>query len=234
MFFSDLHVQILARGLLQPGEQLVGQTVTDYMPWWAFGLIRRQHLVLATDQRIIILDHRYDLLKVNQVLHTVESLPWSSVAHAKVTRPPQEEAQGPRHERARPADRHQREDPELVPAVRHDDEEQHGRRSQRRRCAHRAPRSVGSGAAMTHPVQLMRVRGTRGQRAWLPLGAAAGGPVRRSAVGACSLRRASTKSARSPLTALTGRWNVHGGGVGAARGLGSDRCANYRSPTGCW
>lgn len=85
MFFSDLHVQILARGILQPGEQLVGQAVTDYMPWWAFGLIRRQHLVLATDQRIVILDHRYDLLKVNQVLHTVESLPWSGVAHAKVT-----------------------------------------------------------------------------------------------------------------------------------------------------
>jgi len=85
MFFSDLHVQILARGVLQPGEQLVSQTVTDYMPWWAFGLIRRQHLVLATDQRIVILDHRYDLLKVNQVLHSVESLPWNGVVHAKVT-----------------------------------------------------------------------------------------------------------------------------------------------------
>ena len=85
MFFSDLHVQILDRGVLQPGEQLVSQTVTSYMPWWAFGLIRRQHLVLATDQRIVILDHRYDLLKVNQVLHSVESLPWSSVAYAKVT-----------------------------------------------------------------------------------------------------------------------------------------------------
>jgi hypothetical protein len=85
MFFSDLHVQILARGVLQPGEVLIGQTVTDYMPWWAFGLIRRQHLVLATDQRVVIFDHRYDLLKVNQVLHSVESLPWGSVAHAKVT-----------------------------------------------------------------------------------------------------------------------------------------------------
>src|ERR1043165_8398346 len=85
MFFSDLHVQILARGILQPGEVLIGQTVTDYMPWWAFGLVRRQHLVLATDQRVIIFDHRYDLLKVNQVLVGVESLPWASVAHAKVT-----------------------------------------------------------------------------------------------------------------------------------------------------
>lgn len=85
MFFSDLHVQILARGILNPGEQLVSQTVTDYMPWWAFGLVRRQHLVLATDQRLVVLDHRYDLLKVNHVLYAVESLPWNSVAYAKVT-----------------------------------------------------------------------------------------------------------------------------------------------------
>ncbi len=85
MFFSELHVQILARGVLEPGEQLVGQAVTDYTPVWAFGLIRRQHLVLATNHRIIILDHRYNIFKVNQVLHSVESLPLSGVAHAKVT-----------------------------------------------------------------------------------------------------------------------------------------------------
>ncbi|CAN5917329.1 hypothetical protein BH11MYX4_BH11MYX4_48980 [soil metagenome] len=85
MYFSDLHVQILARGILQPGEVLVGQTVTDYMPWWAFGLIRRQHLVLATDQRVVVFDHRYDLLKVNQVLVGIDSLPWASVAHVKVS-----------------------------------------------------------------------------------------------------------------------------------------------------
>lgn len=85
MFFSDLHVQILARGILNPGESVVGQTVTDYMPWWAFGLIRRQHLVVATDQRVVVFDHRYDLLKVNQVLVGVDSLPWGSVQHVKVS-----------------------------------------------------------------------------------------------------------------------------------------------------
>ena len=47
MYFSDLHVQLLAKGILNPGEQLVGQTVTTYMPGWAFGLIRRTYLVLA-------------------------------------------------------------------------------------------------------------------------------------------------------------------------------------------
>ena len=85
MFFSDLHVQILARGILNPGETVVGQTVTDYMPWWAFGLIRRQHLVIATDQRVVVFDHRYDLLKVNQILVGVDSVPWGSVQHVKVS-----------------------------------------------------------------------------------------------------------------------------------------------------
>ncbi len=85
MYFSDLHVQILARGILNPGETVVGQTVTSYMPWWAFGLIRRQHLVIATDQRVVVFDHRYDLLKVNQILVGVDSVPWGSVQHVKVS-----------------------------------------------------------------------------------------------------------------------------------------------------
>ena len=57
MYFSDLHVDLLSKGIMNPGEQLVGQTVTSYTPWWAFGLIRRTHLVLATDQRLVIVDH---------------------------------------------------------------------------------------------------------------------------------------------------------------------------------
>jgi hypothetical protein len=86
MFFSDLHVQLLSRGLLNPGEQLLGQTVTGYMPWWAFGLIRRQYLVLATDQRLILVDHRFSFIQpTTQRLHQVDSIAWSSVAEAKVT-----------------------------------------------------------------------------------------------------------------------------------------------------
>lgn len=86
MFFSDLHVQLLSRGILNPGEQLVGQTVTSYMPWWAFGFIRRQYLVLATDQRLVLVDHRYSFINpTQQRMHQVDSIPWSSVAEAKVT-----------------------------------------------------------------------------------------------------------------------------------------------------
>jgi hypothetical protein len=86
MFFSDLHVQLLSRGILNPGEQLLGQTVTGYMPWWAFGLIRRQYLVLATDQRLILIDHRFSFFRpMVQHLHQVDSMTWNNVAEAKVT-----------------------------------------------------------------------------------------------------------------------------------------------------
>ena len=86
MFFSDLHVQLLSRGILNPGEQLLGQTVTGYMPWWAFGFIRRQYLVLATDQRLILVDHRWSFIQpTTQRLHAIDSLQWSNVQEAKVT-----------------------------------------------------------------------------------------------------------------------------------------------------
>ena len=84
MYFSDLHVQLLSKAILQPGEQLVGQTVTSYMPWWAFGLIRRKHLVLATDQRLVIIDHRFGFFPADFKLHAVDSLPWSQVQELKV------------------------------------------------------------------------------------------------------------------------------------------------------
>jgi hypothetical protein len=85
MFFSDLHVQLLSRGILNPGEQLVGQTVTSYMPWWAFGFIRRQYLVLATDQRLILVDHRFSfLMPTVQRLHAIDSIAWSNVEELKV------------------------------------------------------------------------------------------------------------------------------------------------------
>ena len=84
MFFSDLHVQLVSRGILQPGEQLVGQTVTSYTPWWAFGLIRRKHLVLATDQRLILVEHRFGFFPADFKLHAVDSMPWSQVEELKV------------------------------------------------------------------------------------------------------------------------------------------------------
>lgn len=86
MFFSDLHVDLLSRGLLQPGESLVSKTVGTYKPWWGFGFINRQYLVLATDRRLILLDHRAGFFGLisPQHLFAVDSLPWSQVQEAKV------------------------------------------------------------------------------------------------------------------------------------------------------
>ena len=83
-YFSDLHVQLLARGILNPGEQLVGQTSTFYMPWWAMGFINRRHLVLATDQRLIVVEHRFGFFPVGYRVHVVQSMPWASVQEAKL------------------------------------------------------------------------------------------------------------------------------------------------------
>ncbi len=84
MFFTDLHVQILSRGILEPGEQLVAQTVTSFMPWWGFGLINRQSLVLATDRRVILCDHRMGFFPPTQRLHAVQSIPLQNVQELKV------------------------------------------------------------------------------------------------------------------------------------------------------
>ncbi len=83
-YFSDLHVQLMARGILNPGEQLVGQTSTFYMPWWALGWINRRHLVLATNQRLIVVEHRLGFFPFGYRVHLVHSMPWASVQELKV------------------------------------------------------------------------------------------------------------------------------------------------------
>lgn len=83
-YFSDLHVQLLAQGLLEPGEQLVGKMVTEYAPWWGFGLIRKTYLSLATHQRLIMIEHRMAWLHQSLKMHAVESHAWSNVQETKI------------------------------------------------------------------------------------------------------------------------------------------------------
>lgn len=83
-YFSDLHVQLMAKGILNPGEQLLSQTSTFYLPWWALGFINRRNLVLATDQRLIVLEHRFRFFPVGYRLELIHSMPWASVQEAKL------------------------------------------------------------------------------------------------------------------------------------------------------
>ncbi len=83
-YFSDLHVDLLAQALLQPGEQRIGQTVGSYLPWWAFGLINETYLVIATDRRLILVEHRMAWLHQANKLQSVESIPWQNVREARI------------------------------------------------------------------------------------------------------------------------------------------------------
>jgi len=84
-YFSDLHVDLLAQALLEPGEQRIGQTVGRYVPWWALGWINETYLVIATDRRVILVEHRMAWLHQAVRLHSVQSVPWQGVQEARVS-----------------------------------------------------------------------------------------------------------------------------------------------------
>lgn len=79
MFYSDLHVQTLAKGLFAPGEQLVSRAAGDKMPWWGLGLVRRSYLVLASNQRLFVLEHRWRVFKMAPELTAIHSLAWDQI-----------------------------------------------------------------------------------------------------------------------------------------------------------
>jgi hypothetical protein len=83
-YFSDLHVDLLAQALLEPGEQRIGQTVGTYLPWWALGFINETYLVIATDRRLILVEHRMAWFHQAQRLHSVQSLPWPGIQETRV------------------------------------------------------------------------------------------------------------------------------------------------------
>jgi hypothetical protein len=84
-YFSDLHVDLIARAVLDSGEQLVAKTVTTYRPWWALGFINKTFLVFATDRRLVLVEHRMSYLHQANKMHSVESLPWAAVQEARIT-----------------------------------------------------------------------------------------------------------------------------------------------------
>jgi len=79
LFYSDLHVQILARGLLEPGERLDGRVMTERNPWYGLGLLARKYLLLATDRRLIVVEHKRAWLHRTFAIAEVESIAWRDV-----------------------------------------------------------------------------------------------------------------------------------------------------------
>jgi hypothetical protein len=86
LFFSDLYVNTVAKGLLQPGEQVLHRVSGSHAPWWSMGipLFSSQYLVLATNQRLVLVRHKKGFLTGDR-MESVDTLPWSQVSEVKLS-----------------------------------------------------------------------------------------------------------------------------------------------------
>jgi hypothetical protein len=86
MFISETFIQVLSRGLLEPGEQLVARSLGVETPWWSMGIpfLHTTYLVLSTDRRLILVEHSRDFFGRGHKMERVHSIPWSQVREAKV------------------------------------------------------------------------------------------------------------------------------------------------------
>jgi hypothetical protein len=77
--YTDLYVRTLARGLCEPGEHFVAAGAGSHQSFWTFKIPFFKHhiLVVATSERLIVLDHRKGLLFDR--LDKVESYRWSDI-----------------------------------------------------------------------------------------------------------------------------------------------------------
>ena len=82
--FNDAYINTVARGLLQADEQLVAATAGSAQSFWTFRIpfFRHNYLLLATHQRLIVVDHRRGL--VFDRLDDVQSYRWSEIGAMKL------------------------------------------------------------------------------------------------------------------------------------------------------
>jgi hypothetical protein len=88
LYFSDLYVNTVSRGLLNPGEQLQGRVSARKIPWYAafFRLpqFMTHYLVLFTNQRAVLVKHRRGWLTGDR-MESVDSIPLQQVETAKMS-----------------------------------------------------------------------------------------------------------------------------------------------------
>lgn len=84
---NDLHMQLISRAILEPGEQLLGKVMGRSQPWYTsflrFDCFMPYTLVLATDRRLILLKHQRGIFAFHYELTSVESIAWSEVEDLK-------------------------------------------------------------------------------------------------------------------------------------------------------
>ncbi len=83
LVINELHAQLFAQALLEPGEQLAGKVMAKEEPWYTrflrFDFFMPYTLFLATDRRLIMLEHKRRVFSSGYELASVESVPWSDV-----------------------------------------------------------------------------------------------------------------------------------------------------------
>ncbi len=82
--YNDIYVSTLARGICNPGEQVVAAGAGTYQSFWTFKIpfFRHDYLLLATSERLIVVDHRKGLLFDR--MDAVESFRWVDIGELKL------------------------------------------------------------------------------------------------------------------------------------------------------
>ena len=62
--FTDLYINTVARGFCAPNEHIIAVTAGTPQSFWTFRLpfFRHDYLVIATSERLLVIDHRKGLL----------------------------------------------------------------------------------------------------------------------------------------------------------------------------
>jgi len=83
--YTDVYVATMARGLSQPGEQVVVAAAGEYQSFWTFKIpfFKYAYLLIATTDRLLVLQHRKGL--VFDRLDRVDSYPWSQISLLKIS-----------------------------------------------------------------------------------------------------------------------------------------------------
>ncbi len=85
MYYSDLYVNTVAKGLLETGETLTARSSAKVQPWWSFKLpmLGASYLILATDRRVVFIKHRKGWI-TGYRMEEINFIPWTNIDEIKI------------------------------------------------------------------------------------------------------------------------------------------------------